>query len=48
MEKALRDENYNYLKVRFKKPFGKINKSYSCHTVIPEDTLSADSILIEN
>ncbi len=48
MEKALKDKNYNYLKVPFKKPFRKISKSYSCHTVFPEDTLSADSILVEN
>jgi len=48
MEKALRNKNYNYLKVPFKKPSGKINKSYSCHTFIPQDTLPADSILVEN
>jgi penicillin-binding protein 1A len=48
MEKVLKNKNYNYLKVPFKKPSGKINKSYSCHTVMPADTVAADSILVVN
>jgi penicillin-binding protein 1A len=48
MAKVLRDKTYNYLKVPFEKPSGKINKYYSCHTVLPKDTLSVDSLLVEN
>ncbi len=48
MEKVLRDKTYDYLKVPFSKPSQKIHKSYSCHTVIPMDTLAADSLLVEN
>jgi penicillin-binding protein 1A len=48
MEKVLRDKNYDYLKVPFEKPSEKINKYYSCHTVLPKDTLSVDSLLVEN
>lgn len=48
MEKVLKDKNFNYLKVPFRKPSAKINKSYSCHTVIPTDTVASDSILVDN
>ncbi len=47
MEKVVRDKKFDYLKVAFSKPSKKINKPYSCHTVLPKDTLTIDSSLVE-
>jgi penicillin-binding protein 1A len=47
MEKVLHNKNFDYLKVPFPKPGQKVKKSYSCHTVLPRDTIKADSILVE-
>jgi penicillin-binding protein 1A len=47
MEKVLKDKKYDYLKVPFKKPAGKITKSYSCQTYLPKDTIPADSLVEE-
>jgi penicillin-binding protein 1A len=49
MEKVLKDKKYDYLKVSFEKPKGKkISKYYSCHTVLPKDTLATDSLAIDS
>lgn len=49
MEKVLKDKKYDYLKVAFEKPKGKkISKYYSCHTVLPKDTLATDSLAIDS
>lgn len=47
MEKVLKDNTYDSLKVAFQKPSGKIKKSYACHTILPKDTVPADSLLSE-
>jgi penicillin-binding protein 1A len=47
MEKVLNDNKYDYLKVPFPKPVEKIRKSYSCHTVMPKDTVRVDSLFVE-
>jgi penicillin-binding protein 1A len=47
MEKVLRDKEFDYLKVPFSKPSGRINKSYSCHTILQKDTVQIDSLQLE-
>jgi penicillin-binding protein 1A len=46
MEKVLKDSKYDYLKVPFPKPTQKITKYYTCHTVLPRDTVANDSVVI--
>lgn len=49
MEKVLKDKKYDYLKVAFEKPKGiTISKNYSCHTILPKDTLATDSLAIDS
>lgn len=50
MEKVLKDENLKSYRQKFSKPTIKINKSYSCQTILPKaDSLviSADSVQVE-
>jgi penicillin-binding protein 1A len=47
MEKVLKDSNFDYLKVPFAKPSVKITKNYSCHTVLPKDSLASDSTAVD-
>jgi penicillin-binding protein 1A len=48
MEKVLKDKKYDYLKVPFQKPKIKISKYYSCHTVLPKDTIPTDSVMVDS
>jgi penicillin-binding protein 1A len=48
MEKVLKDKEFDYLKVAFQKPKDKIKKYYSCHTILPKDTIPADSLAIDS
>lgn len=48
MEKVLKDEQFDSLKVAFPKPAVKISKSYSCHTRWPKDTSAADSLAVDS
>lgn len=44
MEKVLKDKNLKHYQGKFPtKPKEKISKSYTCHTIIPEDTTLVDS-----
>ena len=49
MEKVVKDENFNYLKVKFPKPSVKIKKSYSCYShTNKSDTLKSDTTILLN
>jgi penicillin-binding protein 1A len=47
MEKVLKDKNFDYMKVPFPKPKSKITKYYTCHTIIPKDTIPVDSLAVD-
>jgi penicillin-binding protein 1A len=44
MEKVLKDEKFDFLKVRFDKPSVKITKNYSCHTILRREATLPDSL----
>jgi penicillin-binding protein 1A len=48
MERVLKDQNFDYLKVAYPKAKGKISKNYMCHTYLPRvDTTKRDSAAVE-
>ncbi|MFH0893158.1 MAG: transglycosylase domain-containing protein [Bacteroidota bacterium] len=46
MEKVLADKRYMKYRARFGKPLVKIDKNYTCHTIMRNDSLAADSLKI--